>query len=510
MNHYSNSLEHIKEELNLLDLRLKAAVYLFKGPSISEDHIDLAGIVISDREIQRILRNADDIKEDFSGGKYRRKKRQTTKSEESTEEKQASNYQIENLLTMIDALEKNISVRKRLSEENKIHLSLDHVSKILSLSPFEYCALVICLAPEIDIKYEKLYAYLQDDITKKRPTLELILRIQTGKFEERIKMRDFIVNSAFFKYNIIEYTDSQQNILSRPLKLDDKVVNYILGINNVDYVLEGSIEVYIPNRIKELKTKYENLVTNIPSFGCLKTKVINYLKAHFRSNYDSQVKRETKTSCICLLGKDNCGRKTLVKSALEELEFASPLLILDLDAAKSLSSSLDEIFKALIIEAILLNASVYLDNFNALLTEENEIRNIRILKKVFWHLKQIPNKQLILIAGEDGTENDSRFLFHHSYFPNNTNLLQMEIPNLTIEDRILLWTFFLEKSGLELQGDKEEIKQISSKFNFTVGQIKNAINTLTNTTKSEKSGPLQNKILPKDLHKACFSNQTKD
>ena len=132
---------------------------------------------------------------------------------------------------MIETLEKNINIRKTLSQENKIHLSLDHISKILSLSTYEYYALVICLAPEIDIKYEKLYAYLQDDITKKKPTLELVLRILAGKFEDRIKIRDLIVNSDFFKYNVIEYTDNQQNILSRPLKLDDMVVNHILGIN---------------------------------------------------------------------------------------------------------------------------------------------------------------------------------------------------------------------------------------------------------------------------------------
>ena len=79
-------------------------------------------------------------------------------------------------------------------------------------------------------------------------------------------------------------------------------------------------------------------------------------------------------------------------------------------SAKGLSASLDEIFKALKIEANLLEASVYIDNFNSLLTEENEIKNIQILKRVLWHLKQISNKQFILIAGEDDTEIISYFI----------------------------------------------------------------------------------------------------
>ena len=140
------------------------------------------------------------------------------------------------------------------------------------------------MAPEIDIKYEKLYAYLQDDITKKRPTLELVLRILSGKFEDRIKIRNSLVNSDFFKYNVIEYTDNQQNILSRPLKLDDKVVNYILGINYRDNILDGLVEVYMPQHQKEkLKTKYDNQATNIPSFEGLKIKLMNYLNANFQN-----------------------------------------------------------------------------------------------------------------------------------------------------------------------------------------------------------------------------------
>ena len=182
MNPYNHSLEHIKEELNLLDLTLKVAIHRFKDPNMSEDQKDLAGIVISDQEIQGILRNTNFLKDDLSASKYKVKKNQKTKFEESTGEKKPPTEQrLEELLAMIEMLEKNINVRKRLTRENKIHLSLDHISKILSLSPYEYYTLIICLAPEIDIKYEKLYAYLQDDISKKRPTLELVLRILCRK-----------------------------------------------------------------------------------------------------------------------------------------------------------------------------------------------------------------------------------------------------------------------------------------------------------------------------------------
>ena len=508
MNPYSHSLEHIKEELNLLDLRLKLAIHRFKDPSLPQDQRDLAGIIISDQEIQGILRTVNYPKYDSSGDKYKDKKNQKTKIEESAgDKKPPTDQKIGELLAMIDVLENNINDRRKLSRENKIHLSLDHVSKILFLSPFEYYALIICLAPEIDIKYEKLYAYLQDDITKKRPTLELVLRILSTRFEDRIKIRNSLVNSNFFNYNVIEYADNQQNILSRPLKLDDKVVNHILGINYLDSILEGLLEVHWPQQKEKPKNKYDNQTTNIPSFEDLKIKLMNYFNASIQSSYDNNDHAKDRlASCICLIGKDNSGRKTLVKSVLKEVEFVSPLLILDLGSAKGLSTSLDEIFKALMIEANLLEASLYLDDFNSMLTEENETKNIQILKRVFWHLKHISNKQVILIAGQDDTDNN--FLFHHSHFPNN-NFLQLKLPDLTIEDRIRLWTFFLQKFNLTLQDEDEQIKQIASKFNFTVGQIKNAINVTINISKSEKTGLLSNTILSKDLHKACIYESNK-
>ena len=41
--------------------------------------------------------------------------------------------------------------------------------------------LVICLAAEVNLKYERLYAYLHDDVTKKRPTVDLVLRLLCSK-----------------------------------------------------------------------------------------------------------------------------------------------------------------------------------------------------------------------------------------------------------------------------------------------------------------------------------------
>src|SRR5271163_2947803 len=40
--------------------------------------------------------------------------------------------------------------------------SLKRLQELYSLSPFDLSVLVVALAPEVDLKYERLYAYLQD------------------------------------------------------------------------------------------------------------------------------------------------------------------------------------------------------------------------------------------------------------------------------------------------------------------------------------------------------------
>jgi hypothetical protein len=45
------------------------------------------------------------------------------------------------------------------------------------LSPFDLDVILIALAPELDLRYESVYAYLHDDVTRKRPTVDLALNL---------------------------------------------------------------------------------------------------------------------------------------------------------------------------------------------------------------------------------------------------------------------------------------------------------------------------------------------
>ena len=233
---------------------------------------------------------------------------------------------------------------------------------------------------------------------------------------------------------------------------------------------------------------------------------MKYLENNFDGNDDTNKRnfKGTPNSLIYLIGKDGCGRKTLIKSILGELDFPSPLLILDVSVIKGVSASIDEVFSALKVEALLLNASLYIDNFSSLLAEEDDAKNMQIIQKALWHLNHVSNNNRpIFIAGANEMDND--FIAPNSHFF-RVNSLQVKVPDLTVKDRAHLWKYFLQEFGLTFKNDnkEDEVVQVASKFNFTVGQIKDAILTAIKMSSYSNSSKSTTGILLEDLYDACF------
>lgn len=62
--------------------------------------------------------------------------------------------------------------------------------KHLQLSDTDIALLIIAIAPETDLKYETVYAYLQNDISRRLPTRDLALRLLSGEPEGETAIRN--------------------------------------------------------------------------------------------------------------------------------------------------------------------------------------------------------------------------------------------------------------------------------------------------------------------------------
>jgi hypothetical protein len=56
-------------------------------------------------------------------------------------------------------------------------LPLDRLARELSLSAFELDAVLLCAAPEVDRRYERIFAYILDDLNRRQPCVELVCSV---------------------------------------------------------------------------------------------------------------------------------------------------------------------------------------------------------------------------------------------------------------------------------------------------------------------------------------------
>jgi hypothetical protein len=120
------------------------------------------------------------------------------------------------------------------SIEQDIELTIPTLCQHLNLGRFERDLIVLCLAPEISRRYEKLYAFLNsDDDNCRQPTVDLAFRLFCRSDQEWCTARNALLPTApLLKNKILEIYPSNttaRSLLSRSLQLSDKSVTYLLG-----------------------------------------------------------------------------------------------------------------------------------------------------------------------------------------------------------------------------------------------------------------------------------------
>ncbi|HEY7618468.1 MAG TPA: hypothetical protein VH834_01800, partial [Solirubrobacteraceae bacterium] len=62
---------------------------------------------------------------------------------------------------------------------------LRRLARTFALEAFDLDVLLLAAAPELDLRYERIYGFLQDDVTRRRPTVDLALSLFCSSMAER-------------------------------------------------------------------------------------------------------------------------------------------------------------------------------------------------------------------------------------------------------------------------------------------------------------------------------------
>jgi AAA+ superfamily predicted ATPase len=123
--------------------------------------------------------------------------------------------------------------------------------KRLGLRAFDQATTMIALAPEVDLRYERMYAYLQDDITRRRPTVGLAMDILSPTAEAKLNSRTRLAaDSALIRLGLLKLVPDASRTnpswLDYTLSLDQQAVAYLLGQTALDGHLASFSKVVEP------------------------------------------------------------------------------------------------------------------------------------------------------------------------------------------------------------------------------------------------------------------------
>ncbi|MFD8467423.1 ATP-binding protein [Streptomyces cyaneofuscatus] len=110
--------------------------------------------------------------------------------------------------------------------------------------------LLVAMAPDIDARFERLYGYLNDDLTRRRPAIGLALELcglpaaGSGRFR-------FQPSAPLVAGGLLEVTDPERPLLSRTLRVPDRITAHLLGDDEPDGRLRGLVRVPAPDSTRD-------------------------------------------------------------------------------------------------------------------------------------------------------------------------------------------------------------------------------------------------------------------
>ncbi|MGW5847100.1 ATP-binding protein [Streptomyces sp. NPDC055254] len=106
--------------------------------------------------------------------------------------------------------------------------ALDVLATRFGLAPLDLDLLLVALAPDLDARFEQLYGYLNDDLTRRRPTVALALELcgRAGVATARFRLSP---TAPLVAGGLLEVTEPERPPLSRVLAVPDRVTAHLLG-----------------------------------------------------------------------------------------------------------------------------------------------------------------------------------------------------------------------------------------------------------------------------------------
>jgi SpoVK/Ycf46/Vps4 family AAA+-type ATPase len=388
---FATAGEHLLAELGRLELLVKRQVYRLRAANLlTED--EFRGLYIADAQVDALL----------GAGQV---------------EGAASLRALDGL---IDRARAEIDERTRCTGPDA-RPPLARLAERFGLSPFETDLLLVAVAPELDLRWETLYAYVQNDVTRRRPTVDLALKLLCADLEERLRRRSRLAHDApLLRHGLLRLVDDPQErappLPARFLKVDERVVAFLLGQDRLPAELAAFTRVPPPAR------RLDRLA----------------LPGEVRRRLADAAAGLRRDAVVLLKGPPGAGKQAVAEALAAQAEV--PLVTVDLDLALAAEADGRTLGTLVRREAVLRQAALCLTHAEALLARDPPARRQATAFLAELHAHPLP----ILLAGTAGWD--------HELPAFGDRLLTFELAPPEAAERRQLWREAVGDTGPDVRG----------------------------------------------------------
>lgn len=299
------------------------------------------------------------------------------------------------------------------------------------LTDAEMDALLLALLPELDPRYERIFAYLQDDVTKKRPTVDLLLNLLTDSFRDKLSLQALFRDDGRLVQSrlVVRFRDgaaAQPPLLSQFVRPAPQVVAYLLGYEGLDSQLA--------------ECGWLSLAVEMPASSQLPPTVLQPLAAAAVADTPP---------LLAFIGGYGVGKQAAASYVAGILQ--TPLITLDLAA---MPAPVADLLPVALRDGRLLNATIYLSGWDSVL--QDGAAPLRLLEMLLAY------PGVVMVGGETLWQPREK----RQARPVHTVLF--ERPDYAM--RVALWQEAIDGANLN-------VTAVANHFQFTPGQIRDAAAT---------------------------------
>jgi AAA+ superfamily predicted ATPase len=321
------------------------------------------------------------------------------------------------------------------------------LQEAFDLSAFDVDALAVALAPELDLRYERLFAYLQDDVSRRRPGVDLVLNLLCQDAVSKLARRArFAADAPLVRHGLVHLVSEpghlEPPLLSRALTLDEQIVALLAGAPGLD------------SRLAPFCRRVP------PAPGCREA----YLAAETQlalSTLVREARAERRPLRLHFQGLPGSGRRATAEALAAEA--GAVLLVTDLARAVEARVDLALVLPLVFRQAWLEDAVLFLENVDALRDEDRGLPFQRLLE----HLAGSPGVSVLGGVRPWAPPTGGAL-----------GVVAVSFPLPTVEQGRRLWAARLESEGAALTD--ADLDALATRFRLMPSQIDDAAATAAN------------------------------